>query len=77
MRVPFLQENNAPCKHIWAALTAAEAAGHFTQVEEPVELVLDGDSMSRDEVSAWLARRTPRSPVAGAMWPPLPPRTSE
>ncbi len=47
---PYFQENVAPCKHVWAALNAAEAAGHFTQVEGPVELVLDGDPTSRDEV---------------------------
>ena len=66
---PYYQENIAPCKHLWAALTAAEQAGHFTEVDGPIELVLEGDPMSGDEVGAWLARRTPRSPAASATWP--------
>ena len=74
---PYYQENIAACKHIWAALDAAEHAGHFTEVDGPVELVLDGEPADADDVGAWIARRAPRSPAAGATWwpsqPPAPP----
>ena len=72
---PYYQDRIAPCKHLWAVLTAAEQAGHVNDVDESVELVLEGDPMGASQADAWSSRRTPRSTSAAAdrVLPPLPP----
>jgi superfamily II DNA or RNA helicase len=64
-------EREGPCKHLWAAILAAETQGYLSEAANAPELILDGDTLADDEAGDEedLVPRTALLPFSGAEIP--------
>jgi len=56
-------ERGVPCQHLWAAILAADAKGHLSEVVSATEVMLDMDDFF-DEIPEYLDGRVSQSPAA-------------
>jgi superfamily II DNA or RNA helicase len=73
---PYFEDNGIPCKHLWATLLAAEAAGYLTAAERAPTLKLEcGDDWddldAEEEYDPPLRSFSPRPKSASPPPPPL------